>query len=227
MNALKDVPATFHRLEAEWIEHYTGIHAKSCLDAQGEIDKQKVVNSPQLKVLRDLSAITVAPKSDLDAIDAKLAALRVCTRFERNALKSAPLCICGYSPKEHGAGTNADAVLAQLPQLIESTIAKWNSHFLGELETASLDVLSDEERKAVEEYKRRRNLPVPVPPILVKGLKNALGGLEKIEISSAELAETLKKLGPVEPAKAKKAFADFLDARSANRDFDKVRFVMV
>ena len=226
MNALKDVPATFRNLEAEWIEHYTEVHEKSCLGTQGEIDKRKVLNSPQLKVLRDLSVISVAPKADLDAIDAKLAALRVCTRFDRNALKGSPLCLCGYSPKEHGAETNAAAVLEQLPKLIESTIEKWNTHFLGELESASLDVLSGDEKKAVEEYKRKRNLSVPIKPILVKGLKNALGGLEKIEIAAEELAETLKKLGPVEPAKAKKAFADFLDVKSANCNQDKVRFVV-
>jgi hypothetical protein len=229
VKCLKAAKADFDALEREWIGHYGELHRRAHLAEGEDVEKQRVRNMPALKTLADLATIDIVPDGELASLRAQLDRLAVCTRFSAEHLRSSPICPCGYSPKNDGTGTTASAVLKGLPKLIEALLGKWSDLVLSNLASPKVreqfDLLPADERDAVEEALKRKRLPQPIPAPLLRGLKTALGGLEKVTVSRQDLADALAKIGPAEPGRVRQAFEKFIDNAVAGRDDAKVRIV--
>lgn len=70
-------------------------------------------------------------------------------------------------------------------------------------------------------------LPDPVTPEFVAAIQEALSGLEKINVSSADIRQALLQGGsPATPEDLRKRFESFLSDRCKGKDTTKLRFVV-
>jgi len=91
----------------------------------------------------------------------------------------------------------------------------------------NFDLLKPAARSLVDGFISSKSLPEPVMPEFVAAVQEALSGLEKINVSSADIRQALLHGGsPATPEDLRKRFESFLNDRCKGKDTIKLRFVV-
>ena len=172
------------------------------------------------------------PRQRLIDLQDRLAGLKSCFALTEQEVAARPVCPhCGYKPGEERSDAPASAVLDNLDDELDNLVSDWTRTLLTNLEGPAtrdnLDLLRPEPRRLVDSFIRERALPDPLGSDFIQALQEALSGLQKISVTTADLRDALLAGGsPATPAEMKKRFDEYLDKLVKGKEPGKVRIVL-
>jgi hypothetical protein len=224
---------TLAKLKKDYINAYVGLHSKARLGVSEEKTKSALRKDPRLIAMRALAGISLMPTSQLTSFEEKLDKLKSCASLVESELSASPVCPhCGFRPaNEQGDLLPAANVLKQLDDELDRLIDGWTQTLLDNLDDPiiqeNFDLLKSAARGLVDGFISSKSLPDPVTPEFVAAVQEALSGLEKINVSSADIRLALLQGGsPATPEDLRKRFESFLNDRCKGKDTTKLRFVV-
>ena len=224
---------TLAKLKKDYITAYVGLHSKARLGVTEEKTKSALRKDPRLIAMRALAGISLMPTSQLTSFEEKLDKLKSCASLVESELSASPVCPhCGFRPaNEQGELLPAANVLKQLDDELDRLIDGWTQTLLDNLDDPiiqeNFDLLKPAARSLVDGFMSSKSLPDPVTPEFVAAVQEALSGLEKINVSSADIRQALLQGGsPATPEDLRKRFESFLNDRCKGKDTTKLRFVV-
>ena len=224
---------TLAKLKKDYITAYVGLHSKARLGVSEEKTKSALRKDPRLIAMRALAGISLMPASQLTSFEEKLDKLKSCASLVESELSASPVCPhCGFRPaNEQGDLLRAASVLKQLDDELDRLIDGWTQTLLDNLDDPiiqeNFDLLKPAARSLVDGFISSKGLPDPVTPESVAAVQEALSGLEKINVSSADIRQALLQGGsPATPEDLRKRFESFLNDRCKGKDTTKLRFVV-
>ncbi|WP_287942252.1 DUF6079 family protein [Sphingopyxis sp.] len=224
---------TLAKLKKDYITAYVGLHSKARLGVTEEKTKSALRKDPRLISMRALAGISLMPTSQLTSFEEKLDKLKSCASLVDSELSASPICPhCGFRPaNEQGDLLPASNVLSQLDDELDRLVAGWTQTLLDNLDDPiiqeNFDLLKPAARSLVDGFISSKSLPDTVTPEFVAAVQEALSGLEKINVSSADIRQALLQGGsPATPEDLRKRFESFLNERCKGKDTTKLRFVV-
>ncbi|MDN3568614.1 DUF6079 family protein [Paeniroseomonas aquatica] len=224
---------TLARLKKDYITAYVEQHSKARLGVAEEKTKAALRKDSRLIEMRALAGISLMPTSQLTAFEDKLDKLKSCASLLESDLQASPVCPhCSFRPaNEQGDMVPATNVLRQLDDELDRLIDGWQQTLLDNLDDpiiqANFDLLKPAARPLITGFVSSKSLPDPVTPDFVAAVQEALAGLEKINVSNAEVRNALLQGGsPATPEDLRKRFDAFLNDRCRGKDTTKLRFVV-
>jgi hypothetical protein len=224
---------TLAKLKKDYITAYVGLHSKARLGVTEEKTKSALRKDPRLIAMRALAGISLMPTSQLTSFEEKLDKLKSCASLVESELSASPVCPhCGFRPaNEQGDLLPAANVLKQLNDELDRLIDGWTQTLLDNLDDPiiqeNFDLLKPAARSLVDGFISSKSLLDPVTPDFVAAVQEALSGLEKINVSSADIRQALLQGGsPATPEDLRKRFESFLNDRCKGKDTTKLRFVV-
>ncbi len=224
---------TLAKLKKDYITAYVGLHSKARLGVSEEKTKSALRKDLRLIAMRALAGISLMPTSQLTSFEEKLDKLKSCASLVESELSASPVCPhCGFRPaNEQGDLLPAASVLKQLDDELDRLIDGWTQTLLDNLDDPiiqeNFDLLKPAARSLVDGFISSKSLPDPVTPEFVAAVQEALSGLEKINVSSADIRQALLQGGsPATPEDLRKRFESFLNDRCKGKDTTKLRFVV-
>jgi hypothetical protein len=224
---------TLVRLKKDYISAYVGQHSKARLGVTEDKTKSALRKDPRLIAMRALAGISLMPTSQLTSFEEKLDKLKSCASLVESELSASPVCPhCSFRPaNEQGDMLPAANALKQLDDELDRLVAGWTQTLLDNLDDPiiqeNFDLLKTAARGLVDGFISSKALPDPVTPEFVAAVQEALSGLEKINVSSADIRQALLQGGsPATPEDLRKRFEGFLNDRCKGKDTTKLRFVV-
>jgi hypothetical protein len=224
---------TLAKLKKDYITAYVGLHSKARLGVTEEKTKSALRKDPRLIAMRALAGISLMPTSQLTSFEEKLDKLKSCASLVESELSASPVCPhCGFRPaNEQVDMLPAANVLKQLDEELDRLIDGWTQTLLDNLDDPiiqeNFDLLKPAASSLVDGFISSKSLPDPVTPEFVAAIQEALSGLEKINVSSADIRQALLQGGsPATPEDLRKRFETFLNDRCKGKDTTKLRFVV-
>ena len=228
-----DYRQSLAKLKKDYITAYVGLHSKARLGVTEENTKAALRKDPRLISMRALAGISLMPTSQLTSFEEKLDKLKSCASLVESELSASPVCPhCGFRPaNEQGDLLPASNVLKQLDDELDQLIDGWTQTLLDNLDDPiiqeNFDLLKPAARSLIDGFISSKNLSDPVTPEFVAAVQEALSGLEKINVSSADIRQALLNGGsPATPEDLRKRFEAFLNDRCKGKDMTKLRFVV-
>lgn len=221
------------KLKKDYITAYVGLHSKARLGVTEENTKSALRKDPRLVAMRALAGISLMPTSQLTSFEEKLDKLKSCASLVESELLASPWCPhCGFRPaNEQGDLLPASNILKQLDDELDRLIGGWAQTLLDNLDDPiiqeNFDLLKPAARSIVDGFISSKSLPDPVAPEFVATIQEALSGLEKVNVSGADIRQALLQGGsPATPEDLRKRFESFLNDRCKGKDTTKLRFVV-
>ena len=219
-------------LKRDYVESYLALHTKVRLGANDDQRKTALLRDERFARLDKLSAIGLLPARQLEELRNQLAGLKTCSPLTKQELDGGPVCPhCGFKPALDGSPVSAGMILAQVDHHLDETLDVWCETLLANLEdpeTGENIALLDPERRAqVEAFVQSRELPEPLAPDFIEGVRSVLSGLVKVETTMDDVKAALLHGGsPAAPHEMKQRFAAHLDSLAKGADPAKVRIVL-
>ena len=231
VTSLPQVAQKLRQLKRDYIITYMKLHKDARLTVADETKRGKLRNDNRLKALQALTAIELMPRQKLQELVDRLEGMRSCNDLSEMALQTETVCTCcRYMPsREHSQGIASD-VLRSLDEKLDQMLSEWAKNILNSLSDpitkANLDLLQTEEKAEIEAFMAAGEFSLPLSPVLVKALKQVLGGLLKVSVRTKDLESALQNGGPVKADELKQRFADYLDAVTHGKDPNKIRIIL-
>jgi hypothetical protein len=221
------------QLKKSYILAYIGLHSKSRLGVSEDKAKSAMSKDSRLVAMRALAAIAIMPTSQLTGFEDKLSKLRSCASLVESNLQAAVYCPhCNFIPKnEQATLLPAASALKQLNEELEGLYEGWQQSLLDDLSDpfiqSNFELLNPAARKLISAFLASKQLPDPVTPEFVSAVQEALSGLERIDVTAAEIRSALLQGGsPATQEDLRKRFDNFLLDRCKGKDASKLRFVV-
>lgn len=218
-------------IKEDYIQTYLAAHAKARLGVNADRRKTGLVQDPRLVVLNRLSAIDLMPSEHLDQYKSRLAALQSCFALREAELSAEPFCPhCGFKPGAELA-TSAESTLVALDAELDKHIGDWTRTLLTNLSASTtqdaLELLRDDSRKLVEDFVQQGELPEKIGQDFVEALNEALGGLQRVTVTTEGLRNALLAGGtPATPVEVRQRFEGYLGKLTKGKDAEKVRVLV-
>ncbi|MBY5903935.1 AAA family ATPase [Rhizobium leguminosarum] len=223
-------------LKKDYVTHYLSLHAKARLGMQESKTKGTLMSDLRLKTLEQLTRVPILPANELDTFRNTLADLKTCAGLVESELGARATCPhCSYTPKADQLPLTlpASSILATLDDKLDTLVKAWTQRLREELEdpitlAEGLQLVEAKVRDRINEFARGGDLPEPLDPDFVTGIRDALSDLAKVEITSTSLRAALTGGGsPVTVDDFRKRFEKLLANELKGKDETKVRFVIV
>jgi hypothetical protein len=221
-------------LKKAFITTYLSLHARARLGVNEDKRKKRLMNDDRLRNLQKLSTIDLMPRQQLLDFQNRLAGLKSCFTLTERELEASPVCPhCAFKPGAdiRPAGTPAATMLGALDGELDAMVGNWTRTLLANLEDPTtrenLDLLKPEDRVLTDGFIKKRTLPDELDPDFIHALKDALSGLTRVAIRTADLRDALFSDGsPAAPAEMRQRFEEYLDGLTRGKEPGKVRIVL-
>ena len=234
--AMTAVRSRLATLKKDYVTHYMSLHAKARLGMAESKTKGTLMGDARLKTLEQLLRVPILPSNELDSFRSTLGDLKTCAGLVESELAARATCpSCSYTPKAEQLPLTAPAssILATLDDRLDMLVKTWTERLRQELEdpmtlAEGLQLIDAKVRDRIKTFAGGADLPDPLDPEFVAGIRDALSDLAKVEITSAGLRAALTGGGaPVTVDDIRKRFEKLLADELKGKDETKVRFVIV
>lgn len=231
----RQIAQTLTDLKREYADAYLALHARARLGANDDHRKQKLLKDARLDRLRKLAEIEFLHRAELQEFQNRLASLRPCYQLSKAELETLPLCPwCSFRPVEEPQileGATAALRLSAFDDELDRMHDDWTRTLLDNLAdptvAQSMDALSPNRKKVVDEFLRKRELPGAITPAFVSVLRDVLGGLERISAPIADVRRALTDGGsPCTVSELNSRFEVYLETLARGKDVTKVRIAV-
>jgi hypothetical protein len=216
-------------LKSQYIQDYLALHNSGRLDSKLDEEKRKLTVDPRWIQLRALAASEFLPIMELDKLDKRLKELQSCPGCSANDLQQRYNCPnCNYVPAIEKADKPAAELLATLKIDFNNLHKRWISGLIdnlkGEEPQANITMLKPVDRKTIEDFIKSGSLPEQITQNFISALKDALHGLEKVEITEEDLLLALSQPSmPCTMEEFQRRFQQFVSEVTKDKDLPKVR----
>jgi hypothetical protein len=217
-------------VQSSYTERYLAMHREFRLDSVQDEQKKKLTADPRWARMRALSKLNLLPTKQLQDLQDKLGALESCPNLQLSELKIHAHCPhCGFNPVTVQAiREKASSRLECVREEFEALCKNWVDVLLENLQSEEavhhLTLVDTEEREAVQEFLRTRQLPSPLSERFINGVDNTLQGLEVLTIDGADYLFALTAPGmPCTPDELEKRIREFLQKMLEGKDRRKLR----
>lgn len=224
---------TLEQLKKDYITAYIASHSKARLGVAEDKTRNALRRDTRLQALRTLASVSLMPTSQLRTFDDSLNGLKSCSALDEPTLASTAVCPhCQFRPSAEQLDLAPAANrLKQLDEELDQLLASWQQTLKENLEDPftqdSLRLLPTESQTLIETFLRAGKLPDPMTDHFAAAVREALSGLEKIEVSTDDIKQALLQGGsPATPDDLRKRFENFMAARCKGKDVTKLRFVI-
>ena len=221
-----------NELKKEYVRRYLVLHTKARLGINEDQRKTRLMNDGRLISLQKLSTIELMPRQHLAHFEDSLRALTSCFALTEQDLRVSTICpYCDYKPGTEPSAAPVGSLLDDLDKELDQLITGWTRTLLINLDSsttrANLDLLRPVSRKLIDGFIEKQALPDNLGRDFIHALNEALSGLQKVSVRTADLRAALLSGGsPATPAEMKKRFEEYLDKLLKGKEFDKVRIVL-
>jgi predicted ATPase len=219
-------------LKKAYVDEYLSRHTKARLGVNDDKRKARLIGDERLDTLKKLATIDLMPRQQLTDFQNRLAGLKSCFALTEQNLDAQPFCPhCNFKPGLEQAAVPAGAELDHLDEELDRLTENWTQSLLANLEDpttkSNLGLLKPEQRKVVEGFIKKRELPETLDQDFIHALQEALSGLTKVTVKTEKLRAALLAGGsPVTVAEMKKRFEDYVDLLTKGKEPSKVRLVL-
>jgi hypothetical protein len=222
---------SLEKLKSEYITAYLDLYRHARLDQQQDKQKATILTDYRFEHLKQLASIQSINRSQLLEIQDEFGKLKTGQNLSPSDLATTPTVGEFFPAMEKSGDISADQRLKNLKAKLESVHEAWTTALLNDLDDPvtkeHLDLLKPAERKLVDEFKKEKELPDPLPPKFVPALTQALSGLSKVPVYSKKLFDALFPSGtPATLEELKERFVTFTDELVRGQDRSKVRLVL-
>ena len=219
-------------LKKAYVQTYLEMHFRARLGVNDDKRKTGLMRGDRLRVLQKLSTVELMPRQHLSDFQNRLAGLKSCFALIEQEMDASPVCPhCSYQPSTEPRAAPVGAELDDLDDELGSMVANWTQTLLTNLEDpttkGNLDLLKPGPKKLVNGFIKKGALPDALKQDFINALSEALSGLQKVPVTTADLRSALLSGGsPATPVEMKKRFEDYLDELTKGKEPGKVRIVL-
>ncbi len=221
----------WYKMVVEYIEEYLRLHSGSRLDKKQDEKKAKIIKDERLKNLEAIAPILSA-NSQIVELREQISTLKPCYGLTKDYLENSPICpMCSYKPAAETLGAPAGLILDNLQEKLDEMLENWTQKLVGMLEDPIVqnnikNLLSDDQRKTLEDFLYQRKLPSKVTSEFVAACNQALESLVRVTINKDELMGSLVgQGGPVTIDELSERLEKYLSELTRGNDPVKVRIV--
>ena len=220
------------QLKQAYISAYAGEHHRAVLGPEADDRRARLYNDPRLGAVKTLSAIELLNRQELEAWSRAIGALRTCRQFHERAIADTPTCpFCNLRPAQLGPTANAEANLRQLDDHLDTLLVAWRKALAEALRSEraqqSLQAMSPDERRPIEEFLRQPYDATDIPQGFVEGARQALRGLTVLTLSAQALLDGLRSGGlPCSVEELQRRFSAHLQQAMRGRDAQSTRVTL-
>jgi hypothetical protein len=198
-----DLSAWVHELEAlkqSYGAVYAESHRRSVLGPDHDGRRRQIMAGKRWQALRALAHIDLlaANKAEMEGWGQAIANLRVCADFHEALLADSPTCTCRFRPRDGGNRAAAD-LLITLDDRLTNLVLRWQQALRDGLNSesaqASLQALTPDERRPLEQFLRQSDDDPVIPEGLAQAANQVLRGIRALPISAAALLDALQEGG--------------------------------
>ena len=222
------------QLKASYVDHYLARHSKARIGLDDLKTKQRLMDDDRRKALRQLRSIPILPGHEIDRFDDRIGALQSCEGLVASDLSATPFCPnCSYRPaQEELPLAPPKALLTQFDADLDTMLTSWAGKLREQFDdpitgAEGIEMAPSEQRDRIRDFANGADLPMPLDMDFVAGMRDALSGLVREELTAVQVASALLAGGsPVTPEELRSRFEKLIDAHVKGKDVTKVRFVV-
>ncbi len=235
----RSAPGTSHKvqtqlqkLKADYVKAYLDLHGKARLGANDDKRKGQLASDERLVRLQRLATIELMPQQQLVTFQSQLGELETCFALVPQDLDAVSICPhCSFNPGARRVDMAASQAIKDLDAQLDRMHEAWTKTLLDNLEDPTirqnLDLLSKGRRALLDGFVAAKELPQPLSQEFIAALNEALSGLKRVVVSTADLRGALLKGGvPATPAELLKRFEGFVQNITRGQNAAKVRIVL-
>ena len=219
-------------LKKAYVHAYLSMHTKARLGVSEDKHKAQLLRDERVETLKKLATIDLMPRQHLLDFQNRLAGLKSCVRLVEQELDASPVCPhCNFKPGAEPSTASAAAMLEALDGELDKLIDNWTQTLLANLEDpttkGNMGLLKPEQRKLVDGFIKKRELPGDLGQEFIHALKELLSGLTKVSVTTENLRSALLAGGtPITLAELKKRLDEYLDGLMKGQESSKIRIVI-
>ena len=227
--AANQVNTALTPVKEKYIAIYFEEHKKKRLDIKGATRRGKIIESLAMANLKKLRSIEIVSSSKLNAIEKDLADLVVCYELTPQELQSNHICLhCHYQIGDHSK--NVAGQLDNIEIRIDALVDEWTKTLLDTitdpLVSNQKEYLAADQKKVINEFEKKKQLPKKVDDFFVTAIKTLLQGFEPVVINTDELLEKLEELPPLDETAFANKMKEILSGYTQGKDAGKIRIVI-
>jgi hypothetical protein len=215
-----------------YVAAYRDLHQKARLSQVQEAKRQALLKDSRYAQLQALSAMTLFPQAEFQALQSDLAGMKACVQVSGHELEKSTVCPhCQYRPVDEPAtkqfGVMLDGMDERLDSLLEKVAGSLHENLGDPTVKGNIALLTDPEGKAaLEAFLASGRLPATVEACFVKAANEVLSGLEPVVIKRGALEQALfDGAGPLTPDDLKKRFEKVYTDLVKGKTLNQIRFV--
>ena len=223
---------SIEKCKKEFQTHYLDLHKKSRLGINEEEKKRKLEKDKRLERLGKLAGISVLSHSSLTDLRSRLEKLKPCYSLIKDDLNANPVCPhCAFRPSDEKGAVSGAVVLDGIDDEVDKLLDSWADTIFSNLGDPtvgeSIELLDEDQNKAVKKLIKDGGLPKTISTELVQGIQSALSGLTPINVKPSELLNKLSDGSASCTVKQfQKRFEEFVTEITRGKDVTKVRIVI-
>ena len=229
--AAHKVNSELEKIKEKYIDLYLDEHRKRRLDINDANARAKIQEGATLQNLKKLAKIEILSTAKLTDLQNELAELKVCYELTPEELKSSP--VCSHPNCKFHLGDGSKLVHGRIDNIemkLDALLDEWKKSLLDTvsdpLVASQKEFLADDQKKVIDEFVEKKELPEKVDDFFIKSVQELLKGFEPVVVSADELIEKLSKLPPLDEEAFKGKLSELIAAYTNGKDKDKIRIVV-
>ena len=227
--AANQVNAVLTPVKEKYIAVYFEEHKKKRLDIKGEKRRKTIQESDALAKLKKLRSIEIVSTAKLNAIEKDLAELLTCYELTPQELQTVQICPhCHYQIGDRSR--NVAGQLDNIEKRIDDLVEEWTKTLLDTITDPLVanqkEYLAADQKKVINEFEKKKQLPKKVDDFFVTAIKTLLQGFEPVVIDTDELLEKLEELPPLDETAFANKMKEILSGYTKGKDAGKIRIVI-
>jgi len=224
-----DLQRELEALQGDYVERYMDLHKRVRLGQDEDERKKRMLSAPRLKRLQELSQVNLLPDEQIARLTDRLGGLLPCWRLVPTDLRQQPICpYCSYRPAAEGTDLHAAAEMDRLDDEMDKLEAGWAQMLLAELGraeiAANIELLDADRQAMLRAFLESQQLSDAMTDVFVQAVNDALQGLERVNVTAANLLLALAGDGtPCPPETFKQRFLQFISGQLTGHDPSRVR----
>lgn len=215
-----------------YVAAYRELHQKARLSQVQDVKRQAFMKDSRYLQLQALSAVTLFPQAEFQALQSDLAGMKACVQLGGQELEKTTVCPhCQYRPVDEPLLKQFGAVLDGMDDRLDSLLDKVSKSLFENLSDptvkGNIALLTDPDGKAaLETFLASGQLPAEVEASFVKAANEVLSGLDPVVITKGSLEQAIfGGAGPLSPDDLKKRFEKVYAELVKGKTLNRVRFV--
>ncbi|SPC39242.1 DUF6079 family protein [Latilactobacillus fuchuensis] len=216
-------------IKLDYIDEYYTIHQKSRLTSKEEVQRDALLESPEVHILKSLSKqIEILPVQQLDDWTNEIRLSKTCFTLTKAELEQIPTCKhCNFEIGK--SDRSSKQIIENAKDGLLNIYDNWLDILVTGLEQPNIvsnrELLNSNEKKAIEDFITNKELVFPVSSEFLKTVNNLFKGFEKVEITETQLIHALGDGSPMSVSELEGRIRQLISDVTDGKEKEKIRIM--